>query len=98
MTTRWGTHRAAAPPAIRRAVLERDGHQCTAIHDDGIRCTERATDVHHLIADADGGSPVPANLVSLCAWHHRRLTAAHAHATRWNPKRKRETRKHPGLL
>lgn len=97
MSGRWGTHRHAAPPAVRRAVLERDGGQCTATDDNGDRCTTPATDVHHLTEHADGGTDDPNNLASLCAWHHRRITAAHAHATRWRTNRKRQISKHPGL-
>ena len=41
-------------PAIRRAILERDGHRCTATRGDtGARCDAPATDVDHI----DGLSP-----------------------------------------
>lgn len=96
MSTRWGTHRKAAPPAVRHAVLTRDGHQCTAL-DNGQRCTQTATEVHHVIEDSRGGEATPDNLVSLCAWHHRKLTAAHAHSIRHRITTKRPAEPHPGL-
>ena len=65
-------------PAIRRAILERDGHRCTAIRGDtGARCDAPATDVDHI----DGLGPQgpaghdPANLRGYCHPHHSARTA-----------------------
>jgi hypothetical protein len=55
------------PPALRRAVLRRDGTRCRV---PGCR---HATfvDVHHLVPRADGGAHTSDNLVTLCSAHHR---------------------------
>jgi hypothetical protein len=55
------------PPAIRRAVLQRDHHRCQV---PGCR---HATfvDVHHLRARAEGGNHDTDNLLTLCGAHHR---------------------------
>lgn len=92
----WGSHRHAAPAAVRRAVLTRDGNHCTAITD-GVRCSARATEVHHIVEHDDGGPDTEDNLTSLCAWHHRKLTAAYANRVRWKHTTKRPTPPHPGL-
>jgi hypothetical protein len=57
------------PPAIRRAVLRRDGARCQV---SGCR---HATfvDVHHLVPRADAGEHSPENLITLCAAHHRAI-------------------------
>jgi hypothetical protein len=59
----------AIPPALRRAVLRRDGARCKVT---GCR---HATfiDVHHLVPRADGGTHTPENLVTLCSAHHRAI-------------------------
>jgi hypothetical protein len=57
------------PPALRRAVLRRDGARCKVT---GCR---HATfvDVHHLVPRADRGGHSPENLVTLCSAHHRAI-------------------------
>jgi hypothetical protein len=57
------------PPALRRAVLRRDGACCRL---PGCR---HATfvDVHHLVPRAEGGGHTPENLVTLCSAHHRAI-------------------------
>ena len=49
---------------LRHLVFERDSYTC-------ILCSDRATDVHHVVARSQGGSNTPYNLVSLCRLHHR---------------------------
>ncbi len=53
-------------PRLRRLIEQRDG---------GCRfpgCSQRRwVHVHHLVHRADGGRTVPANLLSLCPFHHR---------------------------
>ncbi len=55
------------PPAIRRAVLHRDGTRCAV---EGCRC-RLWLDVHHLRSRATGGKHDEENLVTLCPLHHR---------------------------
>jgi len=55
------------PPAVRRQVLRRDRHRCQV---PGCRHAN-FVDVHHLRTREDGGSQDAANLVTLCAAHHR---------------------------
>ena len=59
--------RQAIAPAVRRAVLRRDGNRC------GVPgCTNhRFLDVHHLDPLAEGGSDDPDRLITLCGAHHR---------------------------
>lgn len=53
-------------PALRRAILHRDGHACAA---DG--CTSRyRLQVHHKVPWSAGGATDPDNLVTLCWYHH----------------------------
>ena len=67
-------HRArTVPPAVRRAVLLRDGRRCVV---PGC-CNRLWLDVHHLRPRARGGSHAVDNLVTLCAAHHRLLHDGH---------------------
>lgn len=51
-------------PAIRRTILERDGHTCQ-IRRPG--CTVRATQVDHIVGLEQGGAPYdPRNLRASC--------------------------------
>lgn len=90
-----GARKATLPPdwpAIRRLVLERDGHRCTWPDPDE-RCTAPATDVDHI---GDRHDHHPDNLRSLCGPHHDQRTAAQGVAAR-NAKRYRPQPPHPGL-
>lgn len=82
-------------PAITKRILERDGYRCTAIRSDDTRCPQRATDVHHV---GDENDHSDANLMSMCGWHHDRLTAAKANAARVRKTTRFPSEKHPGLL
>jgi 5-methylcytosine-specific restriction endonuclease McrA len=57
------------PPALRRAVLHRDGHRCR------VPGCKNATflDLHHLQPRSDGGRHEAANLLTVCSAHHRAL-------------------------
>lgn len=81
----------------RRRILERDGHQCTRVLNNGTRCTAQATDVDHILNDAAGGSNDDHNLASLCAAHHNTKTSSEGNAARWRHRAQRPTSKHPGL-
>jgi len=62
--------RQSIPPALRRAVLNRDGRRCT------VPGCSHATfvDVHHIKPRSEGGRHEASNLLTLCSAHHR---AAH---------------------
>jgi hypothetical protein len=53
------------PPALRRAIRERDGYRCQFPG-----CHSRRTDAHHIVHWANGGATKPGNLISLCKRHH----------------------------
>lgn len=76
---------------LRARILARDGHRCTRL-EDGQRCTQHATDVDHIDR---GAGDYPANLASLCSWHHAQKTAAEGNAARTRTRRPAEP--HPGL-
>lgn len=70
--TATSSDRPAIPRAVRRAVFERDGDQCTFVGPDGRRCSARAfLEVDHVHPRALGGSHSPANLRVLCRAHNR---------------------------
>lgn len=106
MTGRWSGNSATNRseelpddwPAIRAAVLERDGHRCVWELPSGARCPNDATDVDHI-----GSKNVHAkwNLRSLCGPHHDKRTALQgakeAAACRALPPRRRKNGDHPGL-
>ena len=54
------------PPALRRALRERDRGRCQYPG-----CDSRRTDAHHIRHWANGGQTSLANLISLCKGHHR---------------------------
>jgi HNH endonuclease len=53
------------PPALRRAIRERDGYRCQFPG-----CHSRRTDAHHIVHWANGGETKLGNLISLCKRHH----------------------------
>jgi hypothetical protein len=74
------------PPRMRRAVLARDGG-CTAAG-----CTSRyRLQVHHIRARSRGGSHDPANLTTLCWYHHH--VVVHGHGFRIDPSSPRAARR-----
>jgi 5-methylcytosine-specific restriction endonuclease McrA len=59
------------PAAVRRAVFERDGNQCTYVAATGRRCAEtRRLEFHHLVPFATGGAHDVSNLTLWCAAHN----------------------------
>jgi hypothetical protein len=60
-----GRRTRKAPPALRRAVRERDGYRCRFPG-----CESRRTDLHHVRHWANGGQTAERNLISLCRRHH----------------------------
>jgi hypothetical protein len=61
--------------AVKRAVAERDGWQCTYTSAGGKRCSARGRlEFHHLLPYALGGKATVTNLTLRCAGHHRAQT------------------------
>lgn len=96
----WGKQSARTTPlppnwpTIRRAILQRDQHQCTATRGDtGQRCEATATDVDHTGQPDDHRPEV---LRSLCHYHHQRITGAQGGGA-IRQKAKKSSPKHPGL-
>jgi hypothetical protein len=59
------------PAAVRRAVFNRDGQQCTHVEPGGRRCAEtHRLEFHHLEPFAKGGEHTAANLALRCAAHN----------------------------
>lgn len=98
--TAWAgsTRRATLPPnwaAIRRIVLERDGHRCVELMRNGSRCRDKANQVDHI---GDPDDHTPGNLRSLCQWHHDRKSSQQGNAARTRLTSRRPAERHPGLL
>jgi hypothetical protein len=74
-----GTRRSAhIPNAVRRAVSERDGYQCTYVDADGRRCQERGRlEFHHREPQCQGGVHRAETVTLLCRRHHELVTVRH---------------------
>jgi hypothetical protein len=60
-----GRRHRRPPPALRRAVRERDQYRCRAPG-----CQSRRTDIHHIRPWAKGGKTRLRDLILLCEAHH----------------------------
>ena len=60
-----GRRHRRPPPALRRAVRERDGCRCQYPG-----CNSRHADIHHIVPWAAGGPSELSNLTSFCEAHH----------------------------
>ncbi|NDE17217.1 HNH endonuclease [bacterium] len=66
------------PRGIQRQVFARDGHRCTFVSDDGIRCPESGRlQIDHILPKAKGGSDAIENLRLLCAAHNQLMAERH---------------------
>lgn len=75
-TTHTPATKPKSYPLLKRQVLARDQARCTHRDENGSRCGQtRFLHVHHIQERAFGGQDTPANLTSLCSFHHRRLHA-----------------------
>jgi hypothetical protein len=63
-----GRRTRKVPPALRRALRERDQGRCRYPG-----CDSRRTDAHHIRYWSHGGQTKLANLISFCKKHHRRV-------------------------
>ncbi len=60
--------------AQRHAVFARDFGRCTNLGKDGKRCgSDQWIQVHHIVEVAKGGGNDPANLTTLCSFHHDQI-------------------------
>ena len=89
------TYTGGPSRAIKRRVLERDGHRCYLR---GPRCIGHATQVDHVVNVAAGGTHDEGNLAAICAPCHEAKTqgerTAGIRAGRAKALRKAES--HPG--
>ena len=88
---RSGRPRSALAEPLRRTVLRRDKSQCQFRGRDGRICgSQRFLEVHHIKPVSKGGQDIEANLISLCAAHHRfaHNLQGHAMPTPWVLSRK----------
>lgn len=70
--TRANANGRHVPNAVVRAVVARDGGQCTFVGPDARRCTERMNlQFDHVIPFARGGKTVVTNLRQLCRAHNQ---------------------------
>ncbi|MFY9891026.1 MAG: DUF222 domain-containing protein, partial [Streptosporangiaceae bacterium] len=60
-----GRRHRRPPPALRRAVRERDGYRCQYPG-----CNSRRVDIHHIVPWASGGNTRLRDLISYCEAHH----------------------------
>jgi 5-methylcytosine-specific restriction endonuclease McrA len=72
-------NRSTIPPAMRRAVLARDGHGCQV---PGCRHVQ-FLEVHHIVPRLVGGDHSPENLVTICSSCHRLLHKKKLEVTAW---------------
>jgi len=63
----YGRKTRSIPPALRRAIIHRDGNTCQA---DGCPSSHRLQ-IHHLTPWSQGGTTDPDNLITLCWFHHQ---------------------------
>jgi 5-methylcytosine-specific restriction protein A len=82
--------------AVRRRVLDRDGHRCQYPRSRGGICGQPANQVDHWVGRDDHREE---SLLSLCAWHHRQKTQSESAQARRaiQDKTLHPVEKHPGL-
>lgn len=93
----WG--KSTVPTHVRTACLKRDGHQCTAIQQNGTRCPETTNlQAAHWTQWQPNETTTVHMVRTLCAWHHMTLeTKWQAASARKRNKRSpyREPEQHP---
>lgn len=82
------SHDNALPPhwAKTRARQLRREPRCQFV-DRGVRCSEPADDVDHIVPRFEGGTHDVSNLQSLCSYHHRQKTLDESHRA-WDAAKK----------
>lgn len=67
------------PTNVRNAMLQRDNNQCTATLQTGGRCPETThLEAHEPDQTHQQRTPTLDDVVTLCHWHHNRITQAQA--------------------
>jgi 5-methylcytosine-specific restriction endonuclease McrA len=62
------------PARIREEVLERDGHRCTFVSEEGRRCSEQCgLQLDHFVPFSQGGESTLENLRAMCPAHNQLL-------------------------
>jgi 5-methylcytosine-specific restriction endonuclease McrA len=69
----YGRRTRSVPPALRRAIIERDGNTCAT---DGCPSRHRLQ-IHHITPWNQGGTTNPDNLITLCWYHHQIVVHEH---------------------
>lgn len=77
-----------------RAIVLRNAHNQCEVMDNGVRCTNRATEVDHIIPGDDHSL---GNLRAICSDHHKPKSSAEGNAAR-KLKYSRRHEPHPGYI
>jgi 5-methylcytosine-specific restriction endonuclease McrA len=88
----YGRRTRSIPPALRRAILHRDGNRCAA---DGCDSRNRLQ-THHLTPWSEGGATDPDNLITLCWYHHHIVIHQQGFSPYHHPKHGRIRFRRPG--
>jgi 5-methylcytosine-specific restriction endonuclease McrA len=98
---RWDSSRRRPDPrgwqALRALVFERDLNRCQEHMRDGTPCTDRGTEVDHIIPLSAGGTDDLENLRLLCTWHHARKSSREGAAARKPISERKPREAHPGF-
>jgi len=91
------------PTRVREQALDRDGHRCTAVMQNGQRCPETTNlEAAHLGQWQPGEHTTVDMVRTLCHWHHNRETqqqaaTARTQATHTKPSPTRPPEQHPAF-
>ena len=86
-----GRHTRTIPPALRRAIIHRDGNRCAI---DGCNSRNRLQ-VHHITPWSEGGPTESDNLITVCWYHHHIVIHQHGYKLYHHPKHGRIRFKQP---
>ena len=79
---------------LREKVISRAAHRCETKMKDGTRCTDKGTDVDHIVAGDDHSLT---NLQLLCKWHHGKKSSREGNEARPRYTERRPKEAHPGI-
>jgi hypothetical protein len=75
----YGRHRRTIPPALRRAIIHRDGNRCVIDGCDSRNRLRNRLQVHHVMPWSQGGPTDPSNLITVCWYHHHIVIHQHGY-------------------